>query len=105
MRTRIRAALLGGIASAAFGAALLAAPAANADWNGTCAISYYQQSGTGHATGWCGGTGPEKYQIGVKCANGLWYWSLFAKDFGDTTGLTADCPTGYAAVGYDWRRF
>ncbi|MFI7536767.1 hypothetical protein [Streptosporangium sp. NPDC049376] len=101
----MRAALLGGIASVAFGAALLAAPAANADYNGSCTIAHYQGSGTGYATGWCDGTGPQKYQIGVKCGNNVWYWSAGAKAFGDRTGLSAYCPSGYASLNHGWRRY
>ncbi|MEU1736029.1 hypothetical protein [Streptosporangium sp. NPDC020145] len=82
----------------AFGAALLAA---NADYNGGCAIAHCQGSGTG----WCDGTGPQKYQIGVKCGNNVWYWSAGAKAFGDRTGLSAYCPSGYASLNHGWRRY
>ncbi|WP_214415943.1 hypothetical protein [Sphaerisporangium fuscum] len=100
----MRAALFGGLASAAVAGALLIAPAAHADWNGYCDIQHYQGSGTGYATGWCDGTGPQKYQVGVKCTNGVWYWSAGAKAFGDRTGLSAYCPSGKGATAHTMRR-
>lgn len=100
----MRAALLGGLASAAMAGGLLIAPAAHADWNGYCDIQHYNGGGRGYATGWCDGTGPQKYQVAVKCADGAWRYSSGAKAFGDRSGLTAYCPAGMKANAHSMRR-
>lgn len=105
MRTRIRTAMLGIISSAIVaGGVTLTAPAAFADWNGDCYITHDGTSSTGSAWGWCDGTGPQKFQVGVKCSNQTWYWSANSHAFGDQRDLIAYCPTGKKAIQHTMRR-
>ncbi|MER7485526.1 hypothetical protein ABTY20_06310 [Streptomyces sp. NPDC126497] len=69
------------------------------DWNGNCdAISF---TTTGF-TGWCDGTGPEKYGTWVKCSNGKTQYSSYTRAYGDRRGVYAGCTSGSRVASGFW---
>ncbi|MBV7700158.1 hypothetical protein [Streptomyces sp. TRM70350] len=85
--------------SAGIATAAPAGDASPADWNGRC----YTISRTSTSfTGWCDGTGPERYGTYVICSGGE-YHSTYTRWYGDRRGVYAGCPSGQRRVadGYD----
>ncbi|MEU6765777.1 hypothetical protein ABZ916_25070 [Streptomyces sp. NPDC046853] len=69
------------------------------DWNGNCdAISF---TTTGF-TGWCDGTGPEKYGTWVKCSTGSTKYSTYTRAYGDRRGVYAGCTSGKRVASGFW---
>ncbi|POX62811.1 hypothetical protein C3492_14055 [Streptomyces sp. Ru62] len=67
--------------------------------NGHC---YTISRTTTSLTGWCDGTGPERYGTYVVCTSGE-YHNSYTKWYGDRTGVYAGCPSGKTRIsdGYD----
>lgn len=63
-------------------------------WNGNC---YTLSRTTTSFTGWCDGTGPQRYATKVYCTRG-WYTATYSKWYGDRTGVYAACPSGQTRI-------
>jgi hypothetical protein len=69
------------------------------DWNDNCyAISF---TTTGF-TGWCDGTGPEKYGTWVTCSTGGTKYSTYTRAYGDRRGVYAGCTSGRRVASGFW---
>lgn len=90
---------------AAIGGSALVGSPASADWNGKpCQVQITEPGVTGNAWGWCDGTGPQRYEIWIKCENGKTYVSASKPWFGDRRGASVWCPSGLWAVTAGGRR-
>lgn len=102
-RTAIGVASLALSLSVPVGAAA-AAPADDASAAGGNGRCYVISRTTTSFTGWCDGTGPERYGTYVICSSGE-YHSTYTKWYGDRTGVYAGCPSGQRRVADGFDRF
>ncbi|GAA0643902.1 hypothetical protein GCM10009535_21570 [Streptomyces thermocarboxydovorans] len=63
-------------------------------WNGKC---HTLSRTTKSFTGWCDGTGPQRYATKVYCTKG-WYTATYSRWYGDRRGVYAACPSGQTRI-------